>query len=67
MDNKKLFKIGIVGTIITAICCFTPLLVVIFSTLGISSLIGLTDFVLLPALVLFIVLTLFSFRKKAIG
>jgi len=67
MDNKKLFKIGIVGTIITALCCFTPLLVVIFSTLGISSLIGLTDFVLLPALALFIVLTVYSFRKKAMG
>jgi len=67
MDNKKLFKIGIVGTIVTAICCFTPLLVVIFSTLGISSLIGLTDFVLLPALALFIILTVYSFRKKAMG
>jgi len=67
MDNKKLFKIGIVGTIITALCCFTPLLVVIFSTLGISSLIGLTDFVLLPALALFIILTVYSFRKKAMG
>jgi len=53
----KLLKFGIIGTVIAALCCFTPVLVGIFGVLGLSALIGYLDFVLLPVLAFFIILT----------
>lgn len=54
--KSKLLKTGIVGTIITAICCFTPLLVWALSAIGLASLVGYLDIVLLPLLGLSVVL-----------
>ncbi len=53
----KLLKVGIVGTVLAALCCFTPVLVVILGVLGLSVLAGYLDFVLLPVLAFFIILT----------
>jgi mercuric ion transport protein len=64
MTEKSLLKIGIVGTIITAICCFTPLLVVVLGVIGLSSLIGLLDLVLLPALAIFLLITGYGLWKR---
>ena len=64
MKNESLLKVGIVGTVITALCCFTPLLVVLFGAVGLSALLGLLDLVLLPALVLFIVITVYALWKR---
>ena len=53
----KLLKTGIVGTVLAALCCFTPVLVLLLSALGLSAVTGYLDYVLLPALFFFIVLT----------
>ena len=55
---------GLGGTVITALCCFTPLLVYVFGFLGISGLIFYLDFILLPALGLFILLTALAFWRQ---
>ena len=68
MTDKSILKIGVVGTIVTAVCCFTPLLVVLLGVIGLSSLIGRLDVVLLPALAMFMLLTgygLWKRRRKA--
>jgi len=57
-------KTGIIGTIILALCCFTPVLVVLFATLGLSALTGYLDYILLPSLGFFILLTLYSLIKQ---
>jgi len=36
MENK-LLKIGIIGTIIAAICCFTPASVILLGAVGLSA------------------------------
>jgi len=59
MDNKKLLLTGIIGTVIAALCCFTPVLVFLLGVLGMSALVGYLDYVLLPALAFFLVLTFF--------
>jgi len=61
--SKKGFYTAIGGTILVAICCFTPFLVIILSTVGLSVFTPYLDYVLLPALVLMIVLTFTSYRK----
>ncbi|MBL4828668.1 MAG: mercury resistance system transport protein MerF [Aliivibrio sp.] len=62
--RKQWVKIGAIGTVISAICCFTPLLVVALSALGMSLFIGYLDVVLFPAMGLFITLLLIGLIKK---
>ena len=61
--NTSLLKIGIFGSLIAAICCFTPVLVIVLGAIGLASLIGYLDLVLLPALAIFIAITLFGLWK----
>ena len=60
----RLLKVGIVGTVIAALCCFTPVLVVLFSAVGLSGIVGYLDYVLLPALGIFILLTAYALWQK---
>lgn len=53
--NKSLLKTGVIGSIIAALCCFTPILVILFAALGLSALVGYLDYVLFPILGLFLV------------
>ncbi|MGJ8535238.1 MAG: mercury resistance system transport protein MerF [Alphaproteobacteria bacterium] len=64
VSNTRLLKIGIVGTIIAALCCFTPLLVILLGALGLSAMVGYLDVVLLPALGIFILITLYALWKR---
>lgn len=64
MDNDRLLKIGIIGTVIAALCCFTPILVILFGLVGLSALVGYLDIVLLPALGIFILITLYAFWRR---
>ena len=60
-DNQsRLLKVGLIGTVIAALCCFTPVLVILFGAVGLSALLGWLDYVLLPALAFFVVLTVYA-------
>lgn len=61
MKVRSLLGIGIIGTAVTALCCFTPVLVVLLGVVGLSALTGYLDFVLFPALFFFAGLTIFAF------
>ncbi len=63
MNDKKLLKTGIAGTVIAAICCFTPALVILLGAVGLSAWLAWLDYVLLPALVMFVGLTAFAFIR----
>lgn len=62
--NDKLLRVGVIGTIITGICCFTPALVILFGTMGLSAAIGYLDIVLLPALATFLGITGYALWKR---
>lgn len=64
MKNNKLLTTGIVGTVLAALCCFTPVLVVLLTGVGLSAAIGYLDVVLLPALGIFIAITLYALWRK---
>jgi mercuric ion transport protein len=61
--NKKTFIVSLAGTIIVGICCFTPLLVVVFGVIGLSIIIPYLDFLLFPALGLLIIITIVSLMR----
>lgn len=68
MTHKRLFCSGCVGTVVTAICCFTPALVILFGALGVSAWLGWIDYVLFPALAVFLGVTgyaLYAGTRKA--
>lgn len=50
MNDKKLLRTGLAGSIIAAICCFTPALVVLVGFVGLSAIIGWLDYGLFPLL-----------------
>ncbi len=64
MIQSKLLKTGIIGTIIVALCCFTPILVVILGAVGLSAVVGWLDYILLPALAFFVLLTIYALVKR---
>jgi len=49
-QDNKLLKRGIIGSVVAAVCCFTPLLVIAFAGVGLSALIGGLDYFLFPML-----------------
>jgi len=49
-EYNKLLKRGIIGSLVAAVCCFTPLLVLAFAGVGLSGLIGGLDYFLFPML-----------------
>lgn len=69
MNDRKLLGTGIVGSVIAAVCCFTPALVISLGALGLSAWLAWLDYVLLPALVAFLGVVVFALvrlqRSKA--
>ena len=59
-DDKSVLRLGVVGALVAAVCCFTPLLVALLATVGLSALTGWLDFVLLPALAIFAALAVYG-------
>lgn len=65
MQNPKtLMRVGVVGAVLVALCCFTPILVILLGVVGLSALTGYLDYVLMPALIVFIGLTIYAVRRK---
>jgi len=62
--NRKLLCTGAGGTIVAALCCFTPLLVVVLGAVGLSAWLGWIDVVLFPALGFFILLTAYALYRQ---
>ena len=64
MAGKKLVATGLIGTVIAALCCFTPVLVILFGAVGLSAVVGYLDYVLLPALGFFVLLTIYAVWRR---
>ncbi|MEE8553128.1 MAG: mercury resistance system transport protein MerF [Desulfobacterales bacterium] len=61
--SKKGIYAALAGTILIAICCFTPILIITLGAAGLSAFTPYLDYVLLPALILLTVLTFISYKK----
>ncbi len=63
--NKKLLTTGVIGTGVAALCCFTPVLVILFGAIGLSAWLGWIDYVLFPALGIFVLLTIYAVYQRS--
>lgn len=64
MSERTLLKVGVIGAVVTTVCCFTPVLVILLGTLGLSALVGYLDYVLFPALVVFVGIIFYALWKR---
>jgi len=59
-----LLTTGVVGSLVAAICCFTPVLGLALGAVGLAGLLGYADIVLLPALAGFLLMTGYALWKR---
>lgn len=64
-EDNRLLRVGIIGAVLTALCCFTPFLVVLFGVLGLAALVGYLDYVLFPLLAVFLLLVVVGWYRKS--
>ena len=64
MPDKRLVATGIIGMVVAALCCFTPLLVALLGVVGLSAIIGKLDYVLLPAMAIFLAALIYGIAKR---
>ncbi len=57
MNEKTLLRTGVIGSVVAAICCFTPALVVLVTAVGLAAVVAYLDYVLFPALAVFLAIT----------
>lgn len=63
MFYRRLLTAGLIGTGVAALCCFTPVLVILLGTIGLSGWLAWLDYLLLPALVLCVGLAGFAWLR----
>lgn len=64
MKTRTLLGVGIGGALLTALCCFTPLLAVLLAAVGLGAATGYLDYVLLPALVVLVAIIVYALAKQ---
>ena len=64
MPHDRLLKTGVIGSLIAALCCATPVLAVLLGAIGLGWLAGSTDYVVLPVLVLCLGLIGYALWRK---
>jgi mercuric ion transport protein len=63
MANKTLLTTGIAGSIIAALCCATPVLVILLGALGLSAWLGWIDYAVLPVLAICVGITAYALSR----
>ena len=61
--SKKGFYAAIAGTVLAALCCATPILVITLGAIGSSAFTPYLDYVLMLALIILIIVTWVSYTR----
>ncbi len=64
MQDRSLITTGVVGGLIAAVCCATPLLAVVFGAVGLTAWLAKADYVLIPALIVCLALIGFGLYRR---
>ena len=57
-------KCGIIGTLVSTIFCFTPLLLNFLALIGLSNFIAYVDYIVFPALLVFLFMIYIGFMRN---
>tara|TARA_R110002153_G_scaffold200366_2_gene353722 strand:- start:1895 stop:2293 length:399 start_codon:yes stop_codon:yes gene_type:complete len=66
-QSNKLLTTGVVGALIAAVCCFTPLLVIGLTAAGFSALVGGIDYVVFPIMFASLGLVAYALYQRSGG
>jgi mercuric ion transport protein len=64
MRNATLLRTSIVGSVVAALCCFTPVLMILLGEVGLSAFVGWLDYVLLLAFAVFLGITAYALWRR---
>ena len=64
MKESTLLGVGATGVVVAAICCATPILVVLLGALGLSAWTAKLDYVLLPIIAASLALVAFALYRR---
>ncbi len=64
MDDRKLLRVGGFGAVVATLLCVTPILVVALGAVGLSAAVGWLDYVLLPALAVFLGMVIYALVRR---
>jgi len=64
MRDHTLITTGVIGGVLAAVCCMTPLLVIVFGAVGLTAWLAKADYVLVPALILCLALVAFGLYRR---
>ena len=65
MNNRGLLRTGIVGSVICAVGCVTPIFVIALGAIGLSAMTAYLDYVLFSGLAVFLGLTGYALYLRA--
>jgi len=63
-QNTKLIGTGLAGALLSMLCCFTPVLFLLLSALGLTAFVAKLDYVLVPVFVASIALVIFALMRR---
>jgi hypothetical protein len=63
-QRKRLLWTGLIGSGLVALCCLTPILVVLLGVVGLGAFTSYLDYVLLPALGVFLGLAVYAGTRQ---
>ncbi|MBI3636889.1 MAG: mercury resistance system transport protein MerF [Candidatus Rokubacteria bacterium] len=63
MTDRRLFGIGVVGSLLAAVCCATPVLAIVLGALGLSAWLAWSDYVVVPALLVFLAIAIYGLAR----
>ena len=64
MRDRILITTGAIGAVVAAICCVTPVLVIMFGAVGLTAWLAKADYVLIPALILCLAPVAFGLYRR---
>jgi mercuric ion transport protein len=64
MRDGTLIATGAFGAALAALCCMTPLLGIVLGAIGLTGWLAKADYVLIPAVVLFLALLVFGLSRR---
>lgn len=64
MTGRKLFGLGMAGSLLAAVCCATPLLAIVLGALGLSAWLGWSDYIVVPALLVFLAIMVYGLTRS---
>jgi len=63
-QNTKFLGAGVAGALLSMLCCFTPVLVIMLSAVGLTAFVAKLDYVLIPVFIASIALVIFALVRR---